>query len=94
MTRTEMVLQTLVYSPFNHLTRQVAREYLISLRILFIINLFHLLLKHVSINFIFKKVLELISPIVKLYGEKIFRFLCKILISRHYPFSLLVSRLP
>jgi hypothetical protein len=27
MTRTEMVLKTLVYSPFNQLTRLLAREY-------------------------------------------------------------------
>jgi hypothetical protein len=29
MTRTEMVLETLVYSPFNHLTQMLASEYFI-----------------------------------------------------------------
>jgi hypothetical protein len=38
MTRTEIVLETSVYSPFKHLTRLLAREYFIELQTLLTLN--------------------------------------------------------
>jgi hypothetical protein len=35
MTRTEMVLETLVSSPFNHLTPLVAQEYLLKISVFY-----------------------------------------------------------